>query len=166
MSVQISGAALEGLGNIPKNSENSYQYLLIRFLLGTATVSRGSVRGKQIIDYSSFPAIAQSKSASAALGDFLSSYSIGGNVARLIKLTLADNREFYKEVLSEFLNFYLHTLQGRNTSAFVFLYRILERVSYSVPLLYTSTQSDYRGTFRDLKAILLATLKKVHQPAG
>ena len=51
------------------------------------------------------------------------------------------------------------TRAGNNTSAFVFLYRILERISYSVPLLYTSTQSDFQGTFNDLKAILNADIE-------
>ncbi len=158
MPVQISGSTLEGLGNIPKFADQSYQYLLIRLLLGTATVSRGGTRRKQTIDYSSLPAITQSKTPAIAIKDFLTSYSIGGSVARLIKITRGDNREFYKEILSEFLNFQIQTLRGSSTNAFVFLYRILERISYSVPLLYTSTQSDFRGSFRDLKAILNADI--------
>lgn len=158
MAVQISGTTIEGLGNIPQNAEHSYQYLLIRLLLGTATVSRGSTRIKQATDYSSLPAIIQTKTPAIAIREFLTSYSIGGSVNRLIKLTRGENREFYKEILSEFLNFQIHTTRGNNTSAFVFLYRILERISYSVPLLYTSTQSDFRGTFKDLKAILNADI--------
>lgn len=156
MPVQISGSMLEGLGNIPKNAGHSYQYLLMRLLLGTAKVSRGNTRGKQAIDYSSLPAISQTKPPAVAVKDFLTSYSIGGNVGRFVTVTRGDNREFYKEILSEFLNFQIQTLRGSNASAFVFLYRILERLSYSVPLLYTSTQSDFKGTFRDLKAILNA----------
>ncbi len=159
MSVQISGTTLEGLGNIPKNAEHSYQYLLIRLLLGTATVSRGSTRSKQAMDYSSLPATVQTKTPAIAVNDFLTSYSIGGSVNRLIKLTLGDNREFYKEILSEFLNFQIQTTRGNSTGAFVFLYRILERISYSIPLLYTSTQSDFRGTFNDLKSILNADIE-------
>lgn len=158
MPIQIFGTTLEGLGNIPKNSDNSYQYLLIRLLLGTATVSRGSTRNKQATDYSSLPATAQTKTPAIAVKDFLTSYSIGGSVKRLIKVTRGDNREFYKEILSEFLNFQIQTIRGNNTSAFVFLYRILERISYSVPLLYTSTQSDFQGTFNDLKSILNADI--------
>lgn len=154
MPVQISGTTLERLGNIPQNAESSYQYLLIRLLLGTATVSRGNTRSKQATDYSSLPATDQTKTPAIAVKDFLASYSIGGSVKRLIKLTRSDNREFYREILSEFLNYKIQTARGNNTSAFVFLYRILERISYSVPLLYTSTQSDFQGTFKDLKSIL------------
>ena len=158
MPVRISGATLEGLGNIPRNAKHSYQYLLVRLLLGTATVSRGTTRSKQGTDYSSLPATAQTKTPAIAVKDFLKSYSIGGNVNKLIKVTSADNREFYKEILSEFLNFQIQAVRGNHTSAFVFLYRILERISYSVPLLYTSTQSDFRGTFKDLKSILNADI--------
>jgi hypothetical protein len=158
VQVQISGTTLEGMGNIPQNAEHSYQYLLIRLLLGTATVSRGSTRSKQAMDYSSLPATVQTKTPAIAVKDFLTSYSIGGSVNRLIRLTRGDNREFYKEILSEFMNFQIQTKRGNSTSAFVFLYRILERISYSVPLLYTSTQSDFQGTFNDLKSILNADI--------
>jgi hypothetical protein len=48
----------------------------------------------------------------------------------------------------------LQTERKCDTAAFVFLYRILERIYYTVPLLYVSTQSDYFGTFKDLKDIL------------
>lgn len=159
MPIQISGTTLEGLGNIPKNAEHSYQYLLIRLLLGTATVSRGSTRSKQGMDYSSLPATVQTKTPAIAAKEFLTSYSIGGSINRLIKLTRGDNRDFYKEILSEFLNFYIQTKRGNSTSAFVFLYRILERISYSVPLLYASTQSNFQGTFNDLKSILNADIE-------
>ena len=159
MPVQISGTALEGLGNIPKNAEHSYQYLLIRLLLGTVTVSRGGTRSKQAIDYSSLPATVQTKNPAIAVRDFLTSYSVGGSVNRLIRLTRADNREFYREILSEFMNFYIQTKRGSSTVAFVFLYRILERISYSVPLLYASTQREFRGTFNDLKSILNAEIE-------
>lgn len=156
MVIQISGCKIEGLGNIPAQADRSFQYLLLRFLLGTAAASRGAVGGKQPIDYSSLPAVAQTKKPTAALSDFLISYSVGGNAARFIRVTIADNRGFYREILSEFLNCHLQTIQGRHTGAFVFLYRVLERASFSVPLLYASTQTDYIGTFNDLKAILNA----------
>lgn len=154
MTVQIAGSTMEGLGNLPQNAAQSYQYLLLRLLLGTATVSRSATSRKQTIDYSSLPATPQAKTASIAVKGFLIDYSIGGNVKRFLKATIADNREFYKEILSEFLNFEIHTARRSHTAAFVFLYRILERISYSVPLLYSSTQTDYRGTFRDLKLVL------------
>jgi hypothetical protein len=157
MLIQLAGSALSKLGRIPRNAEYSYQYLLIRLLLGTASVSRGSISCKQQIDYSSLPSVAQTKSPAIAAKDFLTSYAVGGSIERLIRVTRADNREFYKEILSEFLNYQVQIAQGRNTAAFVFLYRMLERVCYSVPLLYASTQTDYVGTFNDLKAILNAT---------
>lgn len=156
MAIQVSGCCLEGLGKLPKNAEHSYQYLLLRLLLGTATVSRNGKLKKQSTDYSSLPSTQQTKSPAAALSDFLTSYSIGGSTDRLIRISRADNREFYREILSEFLNFFIQQQYGSQTAAFVFLYRILERTSYSVPLLYASTQTDYIGTFKDLKAILHA----------
>jgi hypothetical protein len=152
--VQLPGCRIEGLGNVPTNADKSFQYLLLRFLLGTATASRGSLRAKQSVDYSSLPAVVQAKTPRAAVTEFLTAFEVGCTASRFVKITIADNREFYREILCEFINCHLQTIQGRHTGAFVFLYRILERISFTVPLLYASTQTDYVGTFNDLKAML------------
>lgn len=153
-TVSVAGCLISRLGNFPKNADKSYQYLLLRLLLGTVSVTRNKFTYQQKTDNSSLPATQQTKTAKAAIADFLSSYAVGGDIHHFVKATLADNRNFYHEVLGEFLNYYVHFGQGRHTSAFIFLYRILERISYTVPLLYAATQKDYIGTFKDLKAIL------------
>lgn len=154
MSILVAGCCLDRMGRLPTGADRSFQYLLIRLLLGSASVSKGGSKCRQNIDFSSLPAVPQSKSGAAAVEDFLASYSVGGNVRKLITTTAADNREFYKEILSEFTHYFIQSARGNHAGAFVYLYRVLERLAYSVPLLYASTQRDYMGTFNDLKSIL------------
>lgn len=159
MSVVVAGCSLEKLGNLPALADRSSQYLLLRLLLGNAEVAKGRHRWKQKIDYSSLPATTQTKTSASAIKDFLTTYGVGGSTDRFIRATIGDNREFYREILCEFLHYFLQTSQGCNTAAFVFLYRVLERISYSIPLLYASTQREYMGTFRDLRSILNADVE-------
>lgn len=154
MSIQISGISIEKLGKIPKDSDKSYQYLLIRFLLGTVEVSRDNIKKSQNIDFSSLPSVTQTNSPAKAVDVYIKSYNFGCSIYSFIKITRADNRLFFKEILSEFLNYQIHTNRENHTSAFIFLYRILERMSFSIPLLYASTESDFYNTFNDLKMAL------------
>ncbi len=151
--MQHFGIELESLGRIPIGADNSRQYLILRLLLGTATVRFGTTHVQQNIDYSQLPQIAQTKRGAVAFKDFLSSYAVGGNGKRFIQVTKADNRKFYGHILAEFLNYFIQTKRGAHTAAFVFLYRAIERISYSVPLLYASVQKDYFNTFNDLKNV-------------
>lgn len=136
---------------MPSGADRSLQYLILRLLLGTTKVRLGSTVLIQDTDYSQLPQAAQSKNSAIAVKDFLSSYAIGGTVKRFIHTTTADNRKFFTHILAELLNYFVQSKKGAHTAAFVFLYRTLERLYYSVPLLYASVQKDYFNTFRDLK---------------
>lgn len=154
MNISINGLTYQSLGRLPKNAEQSVQYLLVRLLIGTASVKRGTKVVKQTIDFSALPSTPQSKTRSIAFDEFLSTYSVGCNSKKFIQITRPDNRIFYRDLLSEFSNFFIQTKNECHTAAFIFLYRTLERISYSIPLLYCSTQSDYINTFKELKSLL------------
>lgn len=140
-------------GRCPANAENSYQYLLVRLLVGALQVSKNSVQIQQQFDFSSLPHCLQVKTNTDAFTDFLSTSNVGGNAQKFIKATLADNRDFFRELLAEFGNYFVQTKRGNHGTAFVHLYRALERVLYSIPLLYSSTQLDFIGTFNELKSL-------------
>ena len=153
MSYTYDGLTYSSMGSLPKNAEKSFQFFLIRLLSGTASVSNSKFISKQRIDYSQLPPAVQTKKLSAAVADFLSTYEVGGDPKSFIQKTISDNRRFYQDLLGEFSNYYLQEQRGNQTAAFIFLYRILEKLSYSVPLLYCATQRDYMGPFNDLKAL-------------
>lgn len=153
MSYTYDGLTYSSMGSLPKNAEKSSQFLLVRLLSGTASVSNGKFTAKQRTDYSQLPPTLQTKKLSGAVVDFLLTYGVGGDPKSFIQKTIIDNRKFYQDLLGEFSNYYLQEQRGNQTAAFVFLYRILEKLSYSVPLLYCATQRDYVGTFNELKAL-------------
>ncbi|MBU2647851.1 hypothetical protein KKI24_24295 [bacterium] len=61
------------------------------------------------------------------------------------------NRDFYDPIEIEVINCVLARLNNRYLESFLFLYRILEGVSYSIPLIYTSRSKDFKKTFRSLQ---------------
>lgn len=153
MLIPVDGIQYSFSTRLPKNAEKSIQFLLIRLLLGTAAISRGSRQVSPGIDYSTWPGRPQPLSGALAVKAFLSAYGVGKTQASFVKETIADNRRLFQDLLSEFSNFFLENDRGSHTAAFVFLYRALERLSFSIPLLYCSTSNDFIGTFNDLKGL-------------
>lgn len=151
MDVKIHSISFHLLGKPHTNADKSFQYLLIRLLLGHASIHQAGAIAKQTTDYSLLPPQPQSATPAKAISKYLIDFDVGLNTASFIRKTLSDNRSFYKELLLEFSNFYLQTSKSSHVSAFLFLYRAMERMSYSIPLLYVSTQTDYFGTFKELK---------------
>lgn len=76
------------------------------------------------------------------------------NLAEYVEFTRLKNKKFYKNILLEFCNFFLYTKRGAHTSAFIYLYRTLENISYSFPLIYVSKTDDFLKTFNFLKDLM------------
>lgn len=68
-----------------------------------------------------------------------------------IRLKRYTNKSFYREILYETLNYFVHKARGSHTSAFIYLYRLLERVSYCFPLIYVSMTDDFKKTYNVIK---------------
>jgi hypothetical protein len=148
--------SVDGIGygfsrKLPVGADKCTQLFLLRLLLGSATVTKGKVVVQQRTNYSVFPCAPQVNLWSAALADFNVNYGVGLRAGEFVKRSVADNRAFFRDVLNEFSHYFLQTSRGAHIAAFVSLYRLLERFSYSVPLLYCSTQHDFGKTFDDLK---------------
>ncbi|WP_341225641.1 hypothetical protein [uncultured Arcticibacterium sp.] len=63
------------------------------------------------------------------------------------------NKEFFNRLENEFCNFLTYQSKGNYTTAFIFLYRILEVISFSFPLIYASKTYDFKHTYGKLKEI-------------
>ena len=151
MIPKIDGIEFLSLGNIPKNADKSYQYLVLRLLSGTSGVRINSRTHRQTIDLTRISCNPQNSSGKSAIKSFLTDFILPSSIERFINKTISNNRVHYKDILGEFSHYFIQTQKGSHTAAFVFLYRILERILFSTPLLYTSTQTDYKSTFKDLK---------------
>lgn len=60
------------------------------------------------------------------------------------------NHNVHKAILFEISNYYVAE-QKSSINAFVHLYRCLEYMSYTFPMVYAAKSKDYTGTFNDLK---------------
>lgn len=63
------------------------------------------------------------------------------------------NKEFFNRLENEFCNFLTYQSKENHTTAFIFLYRILEVISFSFPLIYASKTYDFKHTYGKLKEI-------------
>ena len=62
------------------------------------------------------------------------------------------NSEFYKSIQSELIKCLISNNEGRYLEAFFYLYRIIEGVSYSIPLIYLSKNRKYNSTYKQLQS--------------
>lgn len=63
------------------------------------------------------------------------------------------NKNFFESLNNEFSNFYYHTAKENHTVAFLHLYRILEYISYTFPVMYSTTTKDFSKSFDILKTL-------------
>jgi len=71
----------------------------------------------------------------------------------LIKIK-RNNKKFYENLESEFVNCIVANENKKYLESFIFLYRILEGMSYSVPLMYTAKSNDFNKSFSELKKFI------------
>lgn len=76
------------------------------------------------------------------------------DLSKYIESTKYLNRKFYSSILSELSQFLYHENKGSHTTAFLFIYRILEKISYAFPLIYTSKAQDFHRSFESLKKMM------------
>lgn len=70
------------------------------------------------------------------------------------------NKQFFNRLENEFCNFLTYQAKGNHTTAFIFLYRILEVISFSFPLIYASKTYDFKHTYGKLKEIFSSNSNK------
>jgi hypothetical protein len=127
----------------------SWQLILVSMLVGN-----GSINGtSQNIDYSAIPATPQT-TAKSALSNFFRRYSVGRSAQSFNKVAISDNRKFFQELLCEFGHYFVKAKRGEHAAAFILLYRIMERLSYTAPLIYCRTATDYYKTFGSLRDLI------------
>lgn len=154
MPVSMDGISYRLGARLPARADRSAQYMLVRLLVGGGHISKVGRRHShhQRRDLYSWPSVEQTSTSATATSDFLKE-QVGRGVSSFISATVVDNRKLFGDVLSEISNYFCATAAGAHPSAFVFLYRTLERLSFSVPLLYCATATDFHGTFNELKRL-------------
>lgn len=130
----------------------SPQILLIYLLLGK--ISPCDVDQKvylQNLNYFSIPPVEQSDSFNNSLFNLLISNDLNISSRLFFSKINYSNSKFYLDILAEF-HYYFHLYGKKNYEAsFLFLYRIMERFSYAIPLLYSRINNNYYGSFESFK---------------
>ena len=126
--------------------------LLIRLLSGNLLVEINGAKIPQKINYFS-PSLSSfgnkwGKEFSLLIGEGI----VSEDVAQYIHSKRSVNKVFYREILFEVLHFCVHKKRGSHTSAFIYIYRLLERVSYCFPLIYVSMTEDFKKTYNLIKS--------------
>ena len=135
----------------------SNEALLIRLLCGTLKVEyfSGDTKKKfiQKTDYSSFNNTNNTSLKSNIIKDFFSLESLKDEEKEKINKYLLLNRKnffIHEQLLSELTSAIIWA-KNSPVESFVHIYRSLEFMSYSFPLIYTSKSMDYRGSYEKLK---------------
>jgi len=61
------------------------------------------------------------------------------------------NKDFFTRLENEFCNFLVYDSKESYTTSFIFLYRILEVISFAFPLIYASRTYDFKHTYGVLR---------------
>jgi len=95
----------------------------------------------------------RSKSSLSILPKYISDSLTLENLSEVLsnKKEINKNKLFFESLNDEFCNFYYNTHKGNHTLAFLHLYRVLEFISYTFPVIYASSTKDFSKSFDLLK---------------
>lgn len=136
------------IGRTPIN----FEVALIRLLTGTLDIACNldNINIIQRINYSQLPASKNLKISSKTIKRSINPYTLKDLINALSKKR-GRNYTFYRDLFFEFSNYFLRKKQNNEIVAFLHLYRILESISYTFPLIWASKANDYIGTFSQLR---------------
>lgn len=67
------------------------------------------------------------------------------------------NNEFYSKLANECIKCLIYHQQGYEIATFIHLYRVLECMSYSLPLIYAAKAREFVGSYRLLQKLMTST---------
>ncbi|MDZ7796955.1 MAG: hypothetical protein U5N56_07890 [Candidatus Marinimicrobia bacterium] len=145
------------LRHIPKSlnlvETNHIESKLLRLILGTCDIRDSYTLGviKQRNNYSNALNSKNTNVTSSTIKSLLSPITLS-QVDNYLAKNYNVNYSLINDLLYEYSYFFLNEKKGNHTTAFIHLYRILEYISYSFPLVHASTSKNFIGTFSSLKA--------------
>lgn len=132
----------------------SKEALLFRLLLGTINISNNydMFKIKQRINYAQLGTKTVGRLSALSIGDCqIPLLDNKDNFTKYMKRNRT-NHEIYDKLLFEFSNYFYQKSKDSNIAAFVHLYRCIEFISYTFPLVYASKSNNYHGTYKALKS--------------
>lgn len=135
------------------NASISNEALLIRVLCGTVSCTNLITTDSfdQFENYSSLGGYTNLSIIPRTIKKSLEPEIKLHKVCKFLTDTKNLNDDFFQHLLIEITSCIYKKQKGQHTLAFLHLYRALEYISYSFPLIYSSHSRDYYGTFNSLK---------------
>lgn len=134
-------------------SENTCsEALLIRLLTGTLDIQHSTENKsyKARTNYSNLTYTTQNRISSGSIRNCFEAESID-RIGEYLLLNNRGNKAFNETLLLESTHLIVAKSNNDYLSSFVHLYRLLEFISYSFPLLHTSISNNYFGSFTALQ---------------
>lgn len=135
------------------NNNTSYEALLIRLLTGTIDIRHliTNEKCKARINYVALNYQEQNRISSRSISAYFSSEGLE-KLGNYLVLNNRANKHYNETLLLESSHLIMAKHNENYLSAFVHLYRLLEFISYSFPLIHTSNTKNYFGSFTKLQS--------------
>lgn len=132
--------------------------VLLKLVMGKMMIlnNDGEILYNQDINYAKLPAEIQVTHTYEQFNEILNTDVLDNecrNICNRFMLYDRTNNFVYEHILNELTQFFVAN-QHSACEGFVHLYRTLEFMSYSFPLIYASKSRSYRGTYDSLKKFL------------
>jgi hypothetical protein len=137
-------------------ARNLYPKLaLIRGIMGSIRIKHtiSQIEFDQTVDYLDLQGRNAGKNPLEKFKDYISEEITVADLDGIFgdRIFLLQNQKFFERLTQEFNNYYFYQNRRSFTTAFAFIYRILETISYAFPLIYATKTNDFRGTYTLLK---------------
>lgn len=152
----LPARSLAGIPDTLKLDRPSHEAVLFRLLLGTLDVTHklDNRSFKQRTNYAHLGTKGVTALSKNRVYDCQVAINIDEEKFNKYMIRNRSNLHVFQAVLSEFTNYFYQKSKGAHMSAFAHLYRCLEHISYSFPLVYAAKSGNYLGTYNDLKSFL------------
>jgi hypothetical protein len=135
------------------NSSTTYDVLLIRLLTSNLKITNIKT-GKNISldnNFVTFPLHRISRKSARPIKTLINPFTFQEFV-RFSNKFYTRNLNFYHNLLQELVFYFSYSNDKQHVAAFVNLYRTVEYMSYSVPLMHSSHFGNYLGSFSALRS--------------
>ena len=131
----------------------SQESTLIRLLVGTVSVSN-NYSTDSFDQFNNYSVLGISENTTVSTRPIKECIEPVGKLTQLctyLDKTKNSNNDYFLNLLEELTSYFYKKSKTSYTTAFIHLYRSIEYISYSFPLIYASVSKEYYGSFNKLK---------------
>lgn len=154
----------EHTSNLSVTVNPTPKVILLRGLIGSIKIKHKFSQHEfdQTIDYFDLENVNTGLNPVERLKNYISQELSTDDLGKIFKdrRFLHQNQNFFQNLTNEFSNYYYYENKQSHTTAFAYLYRILETISYAFPLIYAAKTDDFKGTYNFLKDCLTGNRDK------